>query len=86
MFYSWSNSSKSIWHGFLALCAGGHLLANVLITIFLLMVSSTNYPGGVALKNLHSLEAQTTNVSVHISNLAAQSGVTRFLATRDDWK
>ncbi|KAM7360532.1 alg12 alpha-1,6-mannosyltransferase [Cochliomyia hominivorax] len=82
----WQNSSKSIWHGFLSLCAGGHLLANILLTLFLLVVSSTNYPGGVALRNLHYLEAQTTNVSVHISNLAAQSGVSRFLQIRDDWR
>ncbi|KNC29761.1 putative Dol-P-Man:Man(7)GlcNAc(2)-PP-Dol alpha-1,6-mannosyltransferase [Lucilia cuprina] len=82
----WQNSSKSIWHGFLSLCAGGHLLVNVLITLFLLLVSRTNYPGGLALRNLHNLEYNTTNVSVHISNLAAQSGVSRFLQIRDDWR
>ncbi|XP_075148354.1 alg12 alpha-1,6-mannosyltransferase [Haematobia irritans] len=81
----WSNSAKSVFHGFLALCAGGHLLLNICVTLFLLVVSGTNYPGGVALTHLHSLEAGSTNVSVHISNLAAQSGVSRFLQIHDDW-
>ncbi|XP_050331796.1 probable Dol-P-Man:Man(7)GlcNAc(2)-PP-Dol alpha-1,6-mannosyltransferase [Bactrocera neohumeralis] len=81
----WLNSGKSVWHQILALGAGAHLLINILITVFLLVVSSTNYPGGVALTRLHRLEAQTPNVSVHIANLAAQSGVSRFLQVRDDW-
>uniref|UniRef100_A0A1I8Q7P9 Mannosyltransferase n=1 Tax=Stomoxys calcitrans TaxID=35570 RepID=A0A1I8Q7P9_STOCA len=81
----WSNSGKSVFHGFLALCAGGHLLLNVFVTLFLLMVSGTNYPGGVALTQLHAYEANSTNVAVHISNLAAQSGVSRFLQIRDEW-
>uniref|UniRef100_A0A0K8VT02 Mannosyltransferase n=1 Tax=Bactrocera latifrons TaxID=174628 RepID=A0A0K8VT02_BACLA len=81
----WLNSGKSVWHQILALGAGAHLLINILITVFLLVVSSTNYPGGVALTRLHRLEAQTPNASVHIANLAAQSGVSRFLQIRDDW-
>nr|XP_014090696.1 probable Dol-P-Man:Man(7)GlcNAc(2)-PP-Dol alpha-1,6-mannosyltransferase [Bactrocera oleae]XP_036212819.1 probable Dol-P-Man:Man(7)GlcNAc(2)-PP-Dol alpha-1,6-mannosyltransferase [Bactrocera oleae] len=81
----WLNSGKSVWHQILAFCAGAHLLINILITVFLLVVSSTNYPGGVALTRLHRLEAQTPNASVHIANLAAQSGVSRFLQIRDDW-
>lgn len=81
----WLNSGKSLWHQILAFGAGAHLLINIFITVFLLVVSSTNYPGGVALTRLHRVEAQTPNVSVHIANLAAQSGVSRFLQIRDDW-
>lgn len=79
------NSAKSTWHSFLALSSGAHLLLNVLMTIFLLVISGTNYPGGEALSRLHRLEVSSSNVSVHISNLAAQSGVSRFMEIRDEW-
>ncbi|EDV30261.1 uncharacterized protein Dana_GF23035, isoform A [Drosophila ananassae] len=81
----WMNSAKSTWHSFLALCSGAHLLLNVFMTVFLLVISGTNYPGGEALSRLHRLEVGSSNVSVHISNLAAQSGVSRFMEVRDEW-
>uniref|UniRef100_A0A1A9WC12 Mannosyltransferase n=1 Tax=Glossina brevipalpis TaxID=37001 RepID=A0A1A9WC12_9MUSC len=80
------NSSKSLWHKFMAFCACGHLLLNFIMTLFLLIVSSTNYPGGVALNRLHHLETESSNVTVHIANLAAQSGVSRFLQIRQNWR
>uniref|UniRef100_A0A1A9UFH2 Mannosyltransferase n=1 Tax=Glossina austeni TaxID=7395 RepID=A0A1A9UFH2_GLOAU len=82
----WLNASKSLIHKFLAFCAGGHLLLNILMTLFLLTVSSTNYPGGAALNRLHSLESEFSNVTVHIANLAAQSGVSRFLQIHTNWR
>ncbi|EDW24725.1 GL24301 [Drosophila persimilis] len=81
----WMNCAKSTWHSCLALGSVGHLLLNVFVTVFLLVISGTNYPGGAALSRLHRLESATPNVSVHIANLLPKVGVSRFMEVRDEW-
>lgn len=81
------NRGKSLWHSLFAVFVLLHLLINIIISVFLLYIAGTNYPGGEALQRLHQLESiQNNNNSVHITNLAAQSGVTRFLQINDNWR
>ncbi|XP_053678840.1 probable Dol-P-Man:Man(7)GlcNAc(2)-PP-Dol alpha-1,6-mannosyltransferase isoform X2 [Anopheles nili] len=78
----WLNRQKTLWNKFLSFVCIGHLVGNTLLTMFLLLVAGTNYPGGVAISRLAAGE---TNVSVHIDNLSAQSGVSRFAQINPDW-
>lgn len=81
----WINRNKNIFQKVLAWITVGHLVGNFILTVFLLTVSSTNYPGGVAMSRLHRIASPERNVSVHIDNLTAQSGVTRFTEIYTNW-
>ncbi|KRT85774.1 hypothetical protein AMK59_2511 [Oryctes borbonicus] len=81
----WENRFKTPLYHLLSLGVTAHLVVNLLFTLFLLNISTTNYPGGVAITRLHRLAQNETNVHVHIDNLACQTGVTRFLQIRPTW-
>ncbi|KAH9409721.1 dolichyl-P-Man:Man(7)GlcNAc(2)-PP-dolichol alpha-1,6-mannosyltransferase [Tyrophagus putrescentiae] len=64
-----------------------HLLVNLVLSMFMFYVSANNYPGGESLnavneairRDLDAAQYSPKDVSVYVSNLAAQSGFTRFL-------
>lgn len=70
----------------LAFCAG-HIFGNIVFTIVLTSAAVKNYPGGHAMTLLHTFESNNMNAnySIHIGNLPAQTGVTRFTQLSDSW-
>ncbi|KAG8731785.1 dolichyl-P-Man:Man(7)GlcNAc(2)-PP-dolichol alpha-1,6-mannosyltransferase [Ceratobasidium sp. 428] len=67
------------------LTLAGLIIGNILITILLTIISRANYPGGAALALLnnnpqHQQHQRHPNatISVHIDNLAAQTGASLF--------
>lgn len=81
----WDRRRKSVFWCMSTLIVCFHLVANLFMTQTLLFISSYNYPGGYALLRLHDLEAHHYGASVHICNLAAQTGVSRFSELRRGW-
>nr|CAG4651757.1 EOG090X04MD [Triops cancriformis] len=82
----WENRLKDNFRCVLALGAVLHICANLLFAGFLLTVSKHNYPGGEAMKLLHRLENPEVEASVYIDNLAAQTGVSRFMEVNQRWR
>ncbi|KAI9375988.1 alpha-1,6-mannosyltransferase subunit [Aspergillus egyptiacus] len=84
--YIWTHRTKSLLYRLLSLAMITSTLASLAISSFLLLpASSANYPGAQAINALHA-HAQShaqkpppEHISVHLGNLACQTGVTRFL-------
>ncbi|PKK74335.1 hypothetical protein RhiirC2_774876 [Rhizophagus irregularis] len=54
-----------------------------LASISMTLVSSENYPGGVALQKLHKIQNDYNNV--HLDAYTAMTGASRFGQIRNDW-
>ncbi|XP_026817640.1 probable Dol-P-Man:Man(7)GlcNAc(2)-PP-Dol alpha-1,6-mannosyltransferase [Rhopalosiphum maidis] len=65
----------------------GHIIGNLVFTVFLMSASNKNYPGGHAMTLLHTFENNhlDANYTIHIGNYAAQTGVTRFTQLSAHW-
>lgn len=61
------------------------LIGNLIMTLAFVLVAMTNYPGGAAITRFHKLVKNEPYVNVHICNLAAQTGVSRFTQIHDNW-
>ena len=60
---------------------------NLALSALSFWASYYNYPGGAALKHLHSLEdPESGGVSVHLDWNVAQTGASRFLELSSVWK
>ncbi|XP_075983130.1 alg12 alpha-1,6-mannosyltransferase [Anticarsia gemmatalis] len=61
------------------------IIGNIIISVAFTLVAMTNYPGGVAITRFHKLLKNEPYVHLHICNLAAQTGVTRYTQIHDQW-
>lgn len=81
----WTRRSRSMFHRLVALALLGSVVVSFAASAGMLLLSALNYPGAFALARLHTLaDGSKPVVSVHLGNLACQTGVTRFLQLPSD--
>mgnify|MGYP007016987225 CR=1 FL=1 len=85
-FSRWNNREKSKIRKLFGYGFAAHIVLNFIFTIFLLNVAKANYPGGVAIARIHRLASSNENVTLHIDNLSAQTGVSRFTQIYSNWR
>ena len=77
----WSRRTKSMLYRVGSIALVVSVAASFATSMALLYISHLNYPGGHALALLHDMttgEGGRRSISVHLDNLACQTGVTRF--------
>lgn len=79
----WDRRAKSLVYRILTACLVASSLGSFGASFVMLAVSRSNYPGAVALDQLHQLHARQGGsqpvVRVHMDTLTCMTGVTRFL-------
>lgn len=80
---TWSRARTSVLMRLLSALLVLSVLATAAASGLLLLISALNYPGAFALARLHALAPRAGHV--HLSNLACQTGVTRFLQ-QAEWR
>lgn len=80
----WTRRAKTLVYRVLSLALIVTTLASFAASFGIMLISSLNYPGGEALQHLHGLDPEPGR-SVHLDNLACQTGVTRFLQVQPTW-
>lgn len=68
------------------LAIAGLASASIFINAVTATASAANYPGGTAIVRLQATEPAEPPLTVHIGNLAAISGVSRFLEAHPRWE
>lgn len=81
----WTRRAKSSLHHAAVWLLAASCLGSCVVSLASLYISSLNYPGGEALHRLHQLASADHNVTVHLGNLACQTGVTRFQQLHPHW-
>jgi alpha-1,6-mannosyltransferase len=76
----WTRRTKSLLYGFMSLILLGSVFLSLAASLLMLIISSQNYPGGIAMTRLPEIITNDQPiVRIHLDNLACQSGATRFL-------
>lgn len=79
----WDRRAKSLVYRILTICLVASSLGSFGASLVMLAVSSSNYPGAVALDQLYRLHAREGGsksvLRIHMDTLTCMTGVTRFL-------
>lgn len=78
-------ASRSWYYRLVLVLILGGAAASFVISIFMFQISRLNYPGGDALRSLHTIEEHRPHVSVHIDVDAAMTGVSLYGQSNSRW-